>query len=121
MELGQALADLRSRAELSQRELAERVGVAVMSISSIERGHRTPSVDTLTKWVEACGGGAVLLLPGDIEVMPAETAALVRHLVRADADTRGLVGEVLDAARQEGPGSTALLQLRLLTRTLMRR
>jgi transcriptional regulator with XRE-family HTH domain len=45
----------RRRAGLSQRELARRSGVAQPSISRIERGLGSPTVDTLERLLRACG------------------------------------------------------------------
>lgn len=45
----------RRRAGLSQRELARRAGVPQSSISRIERGLVSPTVDTLERLVRACG------------------------------------------------------------------
>jgi transcriptional regulator with XRE-family HTH domain len=45
----------RRRAGLSQRELAERAGVPQPSISRIERGQVSPTVDTLERLIRACG------------------------------------------------------------------
>lgn len=41
--LGDAIRDLRTRAGLSQRELADRVGVTAPSLSKIETGKEIPS------------------------------------------------------------------------------
>jgi transcriptional regulator with XRE-family HTH domain len=45
----------RRRAGLSQRELARRSGVPQPSISRIERGLGSPTVDTLERLLRACG------------------------------------------------------------------
>ena len=45
----------RRRAGFTQRELSRRTGVPQPSISRIERGLVSPSVDTLDKLVRACG------------------------------------------------------------------
>lgn len=50
------LRSLRQQAEVSQRELARRVGVAQARISEYERGHRSPSVDRLDRIVRTLGG-----------------------------------------------------------------
>ena len=44
----------RRRAGLSQRELARRSGVPQSSISRIERGQISPTVDTLERLLRAC-------------------------------------------------------------------
>jgi transcriptional regulator with XRE-family HTH domain len=45
----------RRRAGLSQRELARRCGIPQPSISRIERGVVSPTVDTLERLLRACG------------------------------------------------------------------
>lgn len=45
----------RRRAGLSQRELAERVGVAQPAIARIESGRVSPRADTLEHILNACG------------------------------------------------------------------
>jgi transcriptional regulator with XRE-family HTH domain len=45
----------RRRSGLSQRELAGRTGVPQPSISKIERGLISPTVDTLERLLRACG------------------------------------------------------------------
>ncbi|MFN2545201.1 MAG: helix-turn-helix domain-containing protein [Actinomycetota bacterium] len=45
----------RRRAGLTQRELAARTGVAQPSISKIERGVISPTVDTLERLIRECG------------------------------------------------------------------
>jgi transcriptional regulator with XRE-family HTH domain len=44
----------RRRAGLTQRELARRAGVSQPTISRIEHGVVSPSVDTLSPLIEAC-------------------------------------------------------------------
>jgi transcriptional regulator with XRE-family HTH domain len=48
------LRDARSRAGLSQRELAGRAGVAQPAIARIESGVVSPRVDTLDRLLERC-------------------------------------------------------------------
>jgi transcriptional regulator with XRE-family HTH domain len=45
----------RRRAGFTQRELARRAGVPQPTISRIERGLISPSIDTLRPLIEACG------------------------------------------------------------------
>ncbi len=45
----------RRRAGLSQRELARRAGIPQPTISRIERGRLSPTLDTLEPLVRACG------------------------------------------------------------------
>ncbi len=45
----------RESAGLTQRELAEQVGVTVTHISHLENGHAQPSLRLLENIAEACG------------------------------------------------------------------
>lgn len=47
--------EARSRAELTQRELARRAGTAQSVVSRIERGLTSPSWDTLSRLLAAAG------------------------------------------------------------------
>lgn len=57
---GGLLRDARTRARLSQTDLARRAGVAQSVISAYEAGHRDPGLRTLTRLVEATGHDLVL-------------------------------------------------------------
>jgi transcriptional regulator with XRE-family HTH domain len=50
------LAELRARAGLSQRDLAESMHTDPSTISKIEAGQRAPGWTTLWDWLRACGG-----------------------------------------------------------------
>lgn len=52
---GQLLRDARTRAGLSQRELAARAGVTQSVISAYESGRRQPALPTLRRLVDATG------------------------------------------------------------------
>ncbi len=49
MSFGEKLKQLRKREHLTQKQLAERIGVAKSIISYYESGHRYPSYDVLVK------------------------------------------------------------------------
>lgn len=49
------LRQARRRADLTQRELAARLGIAQSSVAKIEGGTAIPRVDTLDRLLEACG------------------------------------------------------------------
>jgi len=53
--------DVRTRAGLTQRELAERVATTQSAVSAWERGRDTPRVDTLARILTACGFEADLV------------------------------------------------------------
>lgn len=55
MNIGKAIADLRSSRRLSQRQLAELAGVEREHISHWENGHREPSVENLKRLANGIG------------------------------------------------------------------
>ena len=59
---GRMLRDARHRAELTQRQLAQKSGIPQETIARIERGRTDPRVNTLDRLLAACEFG--------LEVMP---------------------------------------------------
>jgi transcriptional regulator with XRE-family HTH domain len=55
MDAARILRYARRRAGLSQRELAERTGIAQPAIARIERGSSSPRVDTLDRLLRGAG------------------------------------------------------------------
>jgi transcriptional regulator with XRE-family HTH domain len=70
---GKRLAELRERRGLTQRELAVRSGMTLVSISGLEQGRHSPKIDTAVKigyTLEASPNelfGGILPLPGEPE------------------------------------------------------
>ena len=69
-----ALRAARRRAGLSQRQLAERAGVAQPMVARIESGGVRPRVDTLERLLRACGE--------TLEVRPVRGIGIDRSLIR---------------------------------------
>lgn len=44
MEIGQSIQEARKKAKLTQKELAEKVGIATITVQQYERGVRTPKI-----------------------------------------------------------------------------
>jgi len=57
---GRVLRYARSRAKLTQRELAARTGIPQETIARIERGRVDPRLTTLDRLLEGCGFGLEL-------------------------------------------------------------
>jgi transcriptional regulator with XRE-family HTH domain len=55
---------LRSKKKLSQKTLADKVGISVSYVSMLERGQRSPPLDMLEKVAKALGVTPVSLLGG---------------------------------------------------------
>ncbi len=53
---------LRSRKKLSQKALADRVGISVSYVSMLERGQRSPPLETIEKMAKALGVAPAVLL-----------------------------------------------------------
>jgi transcriptional regulator with XRE-family HTH domain len=55
---------LRSKKKLSQKALADKVGISVSYVSMLERGQRSPPLETIEKMAKALGVAPALLLGG---------------------------------------------------------
>jgi transcriptional regulator with XRE-family HTH domain len=55
---------LRARKKLSQKALADRVGISVSYVSMLERGQRSPPLETVEKMARALGVSPASLLGG---------------------------------------------------------
>lgn len=49
------LKELRKKVKLTQKELAQKVGITASAISLYEKGDRTPSVDNMCKIADVLG------------------------------------------------------------------
>jgi transcriptional regulator with XRE-family HTH domain len=55
---------LRSKKKLSQKTLADKIGISVSYVSMLERGQRSPPLDMLEKVAKALGVTPISLLGG---------------------------------------------------------
>lgn len=55
---------LRAKKKLSQKSLADRVGISVSYVSMLERGQRSPPLETVEKMARALGVSPASLLGG---------------------------------------------------------
>ena len=55
---------LRSKKKLSQKALADKVGISVSYVSMLERGQRSPPLETIEKMAKALGVPPGTLLSG---------------------------------------------------------
>ena len=85
MDVPTLLVQCRTRAGLTQRELAARAGTSAAAVCLYERGERIPRVDTLTRLVAATGSTLRLeaARPPPIDV-DANARTLVELLELAD-------------------------------------
>lgn len=61
--VGRRIRDLRRAADLTQEDLADRIGKAVQSISAIERGAYSPSFETIEAIAAVFNIGPAYLFP----------------------------------------------------------
>jgi transcriptional regulator with XRE-family HTH domain len=71
-EFGRNLAYCRKRAKISQEELSVRASLHRTAVGMLERGERTPRIDSLVKLAGSLGVSAAELLDG-LEWQPGET------------------------------------------------
>ena len=55
---------LRSKKKLSQKALADKIGISVSYVSMLERGQRSPPLETIEKMAKALGVSPGALLGG---------------------------------------------------------
>jgi transcriptional regulator with XRE-family HTH domain len=55
---------LRAKKSLSQKALADKVGISVSYVSMLERGQRSPPLETIEKMAKALGVPPAALLGG---------------------------------------------------------
>jgi len=55
---------LRAKKKLSQKALADKVGISVSYVSMLERGQRSPPLETIEKMAKALGVPPATLLGG---------------------------------------------------------
>jgi transcriptional regulator with XRE-family HTH domain len=55
---------LRSKKKLSQKALADKIGISVSYVSMLERGQRSPPLDMLEQVAKALGTSPISLLGG---------------------------------------------------------
>jgi len=55
---------LRAKKKLSQKALADKVGISVSYVSMLERGQRSPPLETVERMAKALGVAPALLLGG---------------------------------------------------------
>ena len=53
---------LRAKKKLSQKALADKVGISVSYVSMLERGQRSPPLETIEKMAKALGVAPAVLL-----------------------------------------------------------
>ena len=95
--IGSRIKEARERAHLTQEELAEKVDISPTQMSVIERGVKTPKLDTFVKIVKALNLSAdALLLDGMDQVNDSIVAELSVRLGRLTDENQN---RILNAIR----------------------
>jgi transcriptional regulator with XRE-family HTH domain len=74
MELSGRIKEIRVKSGLSQKELAEKLGIAVSTYQYYERGERIPPADFIGNLITSFGVDAAWLVTGNIETGDARIA-----------------------------------------------
>lgn len=94
---GHLVTEARRRARLSQRALAERLGVPQSTVARWERGRAAPSLDTVVRAVRACGFDVDLrLVPYD----ESETRLIEHHVAMSPTERVRALEAMLDFERR---------------------
>lgn len=80
MEFAERLKELRTQKDLSQQELADRLGLSNSAISMYERGEREPSLGILEMIADFFGVSTNYLLGRDVYYSDEEAARMAQEL-----------------------------------------
>lgn len=97
--IGQRLFEVRNRRNLTQEELAEKVGSAASYISNIERKNKFPSLNFLRKIVKALDTSYDYLLMDDFEMdkqLEIKYQSMFREIKKLDDKTQEEFFEVAE-------------------------
>ena len=91
MTIGEAIRIVRRQKGLTQKDLADRIGISYVNISRIESGRRTPSFTTVSKIADALGTTASKLagissLPEDTVKKPDSDGDMELEFIQAGDD-----------------------------------
>jgi predicted nucleotidyltransferase/DNA-binding XRE family transcriptional regulator len=109
MDAARLIREARSRAGLTQAELARMAGTSQPAVAAYESGHRSPSVRTLDKLVRAAGAS----LRVELVAAPASEGALLREIrahqarIREAGRRRGIANVRVFGSTARGDESSA--------------
>lgn len=101
-DLGLVVRELRIKRDYSQRELADRAGVGLTALRSLEKGHGS-TLTTLSKIVHALGRDEWLGMLDDTTVQP-KPLKKKKKKKRLDAGATGESGDAASLAEAEAQG-----------------
>jgi len=102
---GPLLLEARTRAALTQRELARRAGTAQSVVARVERGQSSPTLETLSRLVAATG------FTIETALVPLVSADPVTEAFKRDIDRSLLRGNLEKTADQRVRSLQALVRL----------
>lgn len=94
--VGQAIARQRARCELSQEQVAEKLGIGSEAVSRIERGVVMPNVERLVELASIFGCETADLLTEGSSRPEDQARRLLNLLTTLEADDRTLVLEMVE-------------------------
>ena len=95
--VGKNIRKYRKMAGMTQDQLAEKAGLSTNYLGGVERGEKTPSLETFIDIVNALGISADFLLCDILENgYQVKASVLAEKLVKASPAKRGSILEVVD-------------------------
>lgn len=95
--IGQNIRHYRLDKKLRQEDLAEKVGVSINYIGSIERGEKLPALETFIDIINALGVSADMILSDVVEVgYTVKDSLLAEKLEKLDVEDRSKIYDVID-------------------------
>lgn len=95
--IGQNIRHYRLDKKLRQEDLAEKAGVSINYIGSIERGEKLPALETFIDIINALGVSADMILSDVVEVgYTVKDSLLAEKLEKLDVEDRSKIYDVID-------------------------
>lgn len=108
MTIGEAIKTARKAVPMTQKELAEKLGVSAVNISQLENGARTPKIETLQNIAKALGVSTLDLLgPYEGPELPGlGDGDKLAEMEPFDATPKGRVNKAMDRMNDKGQEKT---------------
>ena len=95
--IGQNIRHYRLDKKLRQEDLAEKAGVSINYIGSIERGEKLPALETFIDIINALGVSADMIRSDVVEVgYTVKDSLLAEKLEKLDVEDRSKIYDVID-------------------------
>ena len=108
--VGRRVREIRARRGLTQAQVAESAGLAVETISRLERGRQAPRIDRLVAVAAALDATVGEIADGAVpkrghDELPPDVNGLVHLLLGLDADTQRRIRQLVEVALSLGAPS----------------